>query len=164
MSEPQAISPGISPIPLQLPGSEGLPPLGDSQPKKKRKQVVSARTAAINKNKTKAYDLGKMLINADIISGFDDAAGLQRFLDKAAQLESNFVTVSDASNFEEKKLLAECKAKYDQLTMIAERTEEDQQKKYAAWKKEIELEKEGIRIQKMHYLEMKSKNDDDLGR
>ena len=64
MSEAQAISPGISPIPLQLPGSEGLPPVGDSQPEKKRIQVVSTRTKAINKNKTKAYDLGKMLINA----------------------------------------------------------------------------------------------------
>ena len=97
MAEAQAISPGISPIPLQLRGSEGLSSVGDSQPEKKRKQVAPTRTKEINKNKTKAYDLGKMLINAGVISGFDDAAGLQRFLDKAKQLESNFVTVSDVS-------------------------------------------------------------------
>ena len=101
MSEAPAISPGISPFPLQLPGSEGLTPVGDSQPEKKRKRVVSSRTKAINTNKTKAYDIGMMLIEAGVISGFDDAAGLQRFLDKAKQLESNF---------EEKKLLAECTA------------------------------------------------------
>ena len=95
MSEAQAISPGISPIPPQLPGPEGLPPLGDSQPEKKRKKVVSTRTQAINSNKTKAYDIGMMLIKAGVISGFDDAAGLQRFLDKAKQLESNFVTVGN---------------------------------------------------------------------
>ena len=71
--------------------------MGDSQPEKKRKQVVSTRTKEINKNKTKAYDIGMMLIKAGVISGFDDAAGLQRFLDKAKQLESNFVTVSDVS-------------------------------------------------------------------
>ena len=46
--------------------------------------------------------------------------------------------------------------------MWSQRTEEVQQQKYAAWKKEIELEKEKIQIQKMHYLEMKSKNDDDF--
>ena len=95
------------------------------------------------------------------ISGFDDAAGLQRFLDKAKQLESNFVTVSDVSLEQEKEERAKSMAHYDQLTMIAERTEEDQQKKYAAWKKEIELEKEKIQIQKMHYLESKSNNDDE---
>ena len=44
-----------------------------------------------------------MLINADIISGFDDAAGLQRFLDKAIQLESNLVAMSGASLAQEKK-------------------------------------------------------------
>ena len=113
MSGAQASSPMISPIPLQLPGSEGLPPLGDSQPKKKRKQVVSTRTAAINKNKTKAYDIGMMLIKAGVISGFDDAAGLQRFLEKAKQLESNFVSVSDASLAQEKKELAKSKATCD---------------------------------------------------
>ena len=55
-----------------------------------------------------------MLINADIISGFDDAAGLQRFLDKAAQLESNFVAMSDVSLAQEKKELAKSKAIYDE--------------------------------------------------
>ena len=81
--------------------------MGDSQPEKKRKKVVSTRTKAINANKTKAYDIGMMLINAGVISGFDDAAGLQRFLEKAKQLESNFVSVSDASLAQEKKLPAE---------------------------------------------------------
>ena len=70
--------------------------MGDSQPEKKRKKVVSTRTKAINANKTKAHDIGLMLINAGAISGFDDAAGLRRFLERANQLENNLVAMCDA--------------------------------------------------------------------
>ena len=45
-------------------------------------------------------DRGKMVDPGDI-------AGLKSFLDKADQLETNFVTVSGTSLSQEKKLLAE---------------------------------------------------------
>ena len=103
MSEAQAISPGISPIPLQLPGSEGLPPVGDSQPEKKRKQVVSTRTKYISKWKTKACDAVKLLVDRGKMADPSDIAGLESFLAKADQLESNFVTVSDAAIAQDKE-------------------------------------------------------------
>ena len=56
--------------------------------------MVSSRTKAITKNKTNAYDPGMMLINAGVISGFGDFSGLQKFLDRADQLEMSFVSAS----------------------------------------------------------------------
>ena len=94
-----------------------------------------------------------MLIKAGVISGFDDAAGLQRFLDKAKQLESNFVSVSDASLAQEKKELAGSKAKYEQLTTIVQRTEKAMQESQMLRKETMEIEMRTVEIQKILYAE-----------
>ena len=105
-----------------------------------------------------------MLINAGAISGFDDAAGLRRFLERANQLENNLVAMCDAkcaqvtSNVNKvaktlrlqaekhEPLYADCRVEYDANVEKLKQLQQEAQ--------EVKL--------KLKYLESKSKNDDDF--
>ena len=104
------LTPLNGPIPFQLPLSASDAPVGGSQPKTGKKRILSSRQQYISKWKTKACDVVKLLVDRGKMVDPGDIAGLESFLAKADQLESNFVTVSDVSLAQEKKGLVESKA------------------------------------------------------
>ena len=68
--------------------------MGGSQPKTGKKRILSSRQQYISKWKTKACDVVKLLVDRGKMADPGDIAGLESFLAKADQLETNFVTVS----------------------------------------------------------------------
>ena len=88
------LTPLNGPIPFQLPLSASDAPVGGSQPKTGKKRILSSRQQYISKWKTKACDVVKLLVDRGKMVDPGDIAGLESFLAKADQLETNFVTVS----------------------------------------------------------------------
>ena len=106
------LTPLNGPIPFQLPLSASDAPVGGSQPKTGKKRILSSRQQYISKWKTKACDVVKLLVDRGKMVDPGDIAGLESFLAKADQLETNFVSVSDASLAQEKETNAKLNEKY----------------------------------------------------